>query len=332
MEFGQGNDLLLPDKRTPWCIPLPRLASWDVYTPLRKQLLRDNLISERQIRSRTCVVSTLDRTQITDTDWMDLSGMTSATISVEPAGREPFMLRIRYNGRMAGRFPDYARGFLYWHVPEDDPYGAELRLRCAESLEHFVRGHDLPTPSEERPWSLRLRGLAQQGASPLSGPLLAYLKEAGLTDESVIDILSKTTITHMRDLFLVRFHLHAVPVRLHTGSLSCRFVFYNMPWVGVYNGAALARLVVLDDTPTFILLGMRIVTLLNGSRTLSDGKASSGVVPPKEGQLVYRSFPQNKHGRLVVRSRIVQKSSKEGRVLMEIMKQSGDNVDTYREY
>lgn len=203
MDFQEGDDLLLPDRQTPWCIPFHRLVSWAAHTPIRKQLLLDKLISERQIRSRNYVVSTLDHTRLTEADWIDISGMARSTISVTPADRESFTLACKYPGS-ATQFPRNAQGFLYWYVPKNNPYGAELRFRCVESLEHFVRGQDLPTPILQKPWSLTLRGLAQQ-RSPSSAAALEYLKQAGLTDESVVDNLAKMSITHMRDLFCLRF-------------------------------------------------------------------------------------------------------------------------------
>ncbi|TRM57154.1 hypothetical protein BD626DRAFT_574853 [Schizophyllum amplum] len=332
MDFGQGSDLLLPDEQTPWCISFRRLASRAAYTPIRRQLLLENLVSERQIQSRTYVLSTLDRTRLIDADWVDLSSMVCATMWMAPAGREPFNLELRYSAIRSrlSRFPDDTRGFLYWHVPEEDPYGAELRFRCAESLAHFARGHDLMTPNGQRPWSLRLRGLAQQVA-PFSGPLLAYLKQAGLTNQSVVDHLAMTTVTHMRDLFLVRFCVGAPSVRLRAGSLACSIVLQNMPWAGEYRGAALARLVVIKDTPTTIYLGMRIVTLLYGPRKESDGKAWSDNAP-KEGQLI--GVPATEYNRkrfwLDFRGAAVRKSSKKGQVLLEIMEQSGNDAGKHR--
>ncbi|TRM58856.1 hypothetical protein BD626DRAFT_176419 [Schizophyllum amplum] len=170
MEFGPGSDLLLPDERTPWCIPFHRVVSSAAYTPIREQLLIDNLISERQIQSRAYVVSTLDRTRLTDADRMDLSGFTGATISVASPGREPFDLPVQYSP--TARFPSSARGFLYWHASQEDRYEAELRFRCVESPERFAQGRDLLTPGLYQPWSNRLRSLARQSA-PSSAPLLA---------------------------------------------------------------------------------------------------------------------------------------------------------------
>ncbi|TRM58865.1 hypothetical protein BD626DRAFT_509861 [Schizophyllum amplum] len=326
MEFAQGSDLLLPDERTPWCISFHRLACWATYTSICKQLLLDNLITERQIQARTYVVSTLDHTRLSDADWIDLSGLTGGTILVAPTGQESFTLVVKY--RSPSRFPSYARGFLYWHVPKDDPYGAELRFRCAESLEHFARGGDLWTSGLRKPWSLNLRGLARR--SPYNRPLLAYLTQVGLVDESAVDHLAKTTVTHMRDLFFLRLSVRDSFVRLRTGSLSGSIRFRNMPWFGVYNGAALARLVVLEDTSTSIRLDIRIVTLLDGPRKVSDGKAWSDADSPKEGQLVFGvHVPKvdSKNFWTTIRGAKVRKSSNEGQVLMKVMEQSEDNVD-----
>ncbi|TRM58866.1 hypothetical protein BD626DRAFT_509864 [Schizophyllum amplum] len=338
MDFAKGSDLLLRDGRTPWRIPLYRVASGQMYAPLRQQLLLDGLVSERQLLSRTFVVSTLDCTRLTDTDWLDLSGMAAPTISVQ----ERCVLEVQSTSR--SRFPSHARGFLYWHVPKDDPYGAEVRFRCAESLEHFLQGHDLWTPELEQPWSIRLRGLAQQTTSH-SQRLLAYLKQAGLVDESLIEHHAKTVVTHMHDVLLVRFCVGSLSVGLRAGALSCTILFQGMPWVNVCNGAALARLVVLKDTETTIVLGLRVVTLLDGPRMISDGKAPRDLLPsdelardllarsvlPEADQLIYGRGYNHSSGRThswkKVRSLVVRKSSKEGRVLMKIMEHSGDDMD-----
>ncbi|TRM58868.1 hypothetical protein BD626DRAFT_437635 [Schizophyllum amplum] len=332
IEFKRGSDLLLLDGRTPWCISFHRVASWNSYAPIREQLLLDNLVSKQQIRSHVYVVSTLDHTRLTDADLLDLSGLARCEVSVAPADREMFTLPVRC-GESPSRFPIDARGFLYWHVPEENPYDAELRFRRTESLERFAQGHDLWMPGRDRPWSLRLRGLARQAASH-SRPLLEYLKQAGLADESVINHHAKTTVTHMRDVFLVRFRLRSLSVRLRVGTLSCHIVFRGMPWVDIYSGAALARLVVLDDTQTTVRLGLRIVTMLDGPRMNCDGKVRSDAVPPKVGHLVPGRRYNRDYGPTnswsTVRSLGLRKSSKEGKVLLKIMGQSGDDMDTQR--
>ncbi|TRM58159.1 hypothetical protein BD626DRAFT_634238 [Schizophyllum amplum] len=311
-DFGKGDDLLLPDGQTTWCINLHRVASSTRYAPIRKQLLVENLIPERQMQSRAFVVSTLNHTRLTEADWMDLSGRPKTLISIAPADQERFTLAV-YHGVSPIRFPSSAQGFLYWHVPEKNPYDAELRFRCAESLERFDQGHDLWTPGAKQPWSLRLRGLAPRRTS-FSRSLVAYLIREGLTDESVVDHLAKTTVTHMRDLFF-----------LHFG------VFRNVPWSGVYDGAALARLVVLEDTPASFRLDIRVVTLLDGPRKVSDGKAWPDVDPPKEGELVFGFHVPKinpKHFWKTLRGATVPKSSKAGQVLKKIMEHShGGDVD-----
>ncbi|TRM58854.1 hypothetical protein BD626DRAFT_176412 [Schizophyllum amplum] len=327
MDFESGSDLLLPDKRTPWCIPFRPIVSRAGYKPIRAQLLQEKLVTERQLQSRAYVVTTLDPTRLTDSDLMDVSGVTWATISIAPpAGQEePFTIAIICKPR----FPDNARGFLYWHIPKDDPYGSELRFRCTESLEHFARGEDLQTPSLRQPWSNRLRALALRTA-----PLPAYLKQAGLVDESVIEHHAKMVVTNMQDLFLVRFNLGKARIRLSAGALSRSIIFRSMPWIDLYSGAALARLVVLNDTPTCVRLGIRIVTMLDGPRLVSDGEACLGAVPPKEGQLVYGrcslTSSGHKYSWSFVRSLAVRKSTREGQVLLKILEKSGDDVDKQR--
>lgn len=58
----------------------------------------------------------------------------------------------------------------------------------------------------------------------------------------------------------------------------------------------------------------------------SDGKEWPNVALPQEGRLIYKLSSIKKHNFRLTRT--VRKSSKEGKVLMEIMEQSGDDVDT----
>ncbi|KAF8350382.1 hypothetical protein F5887DRAFT_1069406 [Amanita rubescens] len=96
-------------------------------------------------------VSTLCAKRLQASDWVDISGLSRAQVTL-PSGKS----RLCY-GPTTGKtpFPPNTRGFLYYHVPpKAPPLAGEIRFRCASNVDDFHCGQDLLSMDKFTPWSI----------------------------------------------------------------------------------------------------------------------------------------------------------------------------------
>ncbi|KAI5825545.1 hypothetical protein K523DRAFT_313182 [Schizophyllum commune Tattone D] len=320
-DFDAGRDLLLPNGVDTWCIRASTLARRSVVAPLRQHILQDGLVMASELQARACTITTLDRREISDRDLLDLSVGAHIVRArmIRPDGAV-IRLFISY-GDSSDRTHtlDGIRGFLYYHAAPN-PYDDAIRLRLANSVAEFDAAPDLREPVLDAPWGIPLAKIA---TTPTRRALLDYLVQENLANEVVVRHLQmKRSISRLHNVFFVNFLSRNTQIELcgDDGARArirleppFRDADYKRP---TYEGAALARLVILAATDTTISVGIRIEKLLHGPRLLphvdADGRGGS---MPSEGKEVARYRTG-----VPVTTR-VKKDSVAGRIILQMMAQ-----------
>ena len=135
-------------------------------------------------------IHTLDPAQLTKADLLDLSNLVCPQIHLYISPTHQCIVNFYYsNYTQRDRFPDGARGVLYYHMPiQTRPLAGEIRFRLvhgAAPLE-FHNGCDLLLPNG-LPWSLPIITLSR---SQRSGFFELLLRD-GLLDKNHLDWLSR---------------------------------------------------------------------------------------------------------------------------------------------
>ena len=140
-----------------------------------------------QLRHCKHSIRTLDPAELTEADFIDISNLIRPEIHLSMSPTRRRAVDFAYRGHE--KFPEAARGFLYYHMPmESRPLAGEIRFRTthrADPLE-FHNGRDLLLPNG-LPWSLLAITL-----SPLQRPVfLELLLRNRLFDKIHLDSLSR---------------------------------------------------------------------------------------------------------------------------------------------
>ncbi|KAJ7735406.1 hypothetical protein DFH07DRAFT_987384 [Mycena maculata] len=144
---------------------------------------------------RHSTISTLTPGLLTESDYLDLSGVYHLRLSFPLSGRSK---QVRYVGRGFPHlqflpFPPHARGFFYaGPQPGLPPLAASIRFRCTPSPfpSSFEAGEDLLRPSG-LPWQILL-GHAATAPSPVLRDQL--LREGHLTPQSLDEWAARVSV------------------------------------------------------------------------------------------------------------------------------------------
>ena len=189
---------------------------------------------------RSPALSTLNPDKLLPSDFSDVSDRTVKYIYFAGAPRVPLAMQPKFGFHGAsGRFPDHARGFLYFHNPSNTPLVASaIRLRCTPSKDPatFNQGKDLEGP-HGIPWEFTFPSIIL-----LRSPYIRdYLVQTGLVTADLVShwrsVLKAVPRTHNRVLyqlnqpFLIKFHhqniILPVAVPDFAGSLIIQTPFHD---------------------------------------------------------------------------------------------------------
>jgi hypothetical protein len=230
--FDQGKDLIRRAGQ-PWAVPMSTiLHSRSAY--IRNYLLHAGILTDQQIirwksslkyptpkgPPRYCpVLSTLKPDELLPSDFVDLSYKSSEMISFigVPA---PDKARLSYHTNNA-RFPDHARGFLYYHQPMNmPPIAASIRLRCTPSNDPatFNQGNDLLNPIGLLPWEVKMPAILSIRSPQFRDYLLRarIVTEAQMIQWKHMHMLNgkincpRHAIYRLDQPFLVKFHSYGM--------------------------------------------------------------------------------------------------------------------------
>lgn len=150
-----------------------------------------------QSTTRPTKVSTLDKGRLTSHDFLALSDRTMARTQVyrssapdkQTQGAHQFQAFLSATGMPGGRFPQHARGFLYYHLSPNAPaLSGQVRFRVTGTNDPalFSSGEDL-LRSDYLPWRIPVLSLPPR---KYYTALLRRLLDDGLVSEHVLRIAS----------------------------------------------------------------------------------------------------------------------------------------------
>ncbi|KAI5888913.1 uncharacterized protein SCHCODRAFT_02633081 [Schizophyllum commune H4-8] len=320
-DFDAGRDLLLTNGVDTWCIRASTLAYRNVTAPLLQHILQEGLVTAPALQARARTIATLDRREISDRDLLDLSGCAHVVRARMARPNGAFIrLMIKYGDTSDHTHTlDGIRGFLYYHAAPN-PYDSAIRLRLANSVAEFDDAPDLRAPVLDAPWGITLANIA---TTPTRRALLDYLVQENLADEVVVRHLQMSrSVSRLHDVFFVNFLSRSTQIGLCSDDGARAHIKLENPFRDwdykkpTYEGAALARLVILTTTDPMITVGIWIERLLNGPRLLPHVSTSGRVGSlPSEGKEVAR------YRTGVPVKTYVRKDSAAGRILLQMMAQ-----------
>jgi hypothetical protein len=227
--FDHGKDLIR-NAGKPWTITMTSILR-SVSPHFRDYLLHDGVLTNDLITrwqrsqkfpspnrrpSDKLVLSTLKPDELLPSDFVDMSRRCALVISFagipnDHHGRTQLTYYVDPNNK---RFPDHARGFLYYHQPSNLlPIAASIRFRCTPSNDPatFELGEDLLSP-DGLPWQVPIPTILYVK----SYQMREYLLRAGIvTEDQVLQwkrVLNGKLIHRHHALyrldqpFIVKFH------------------------------------------------------------------------------------------------------------------------------
>ncbi|KAJ7708105.1 hypothetical protein B0H17DRAFT_1191604 [Mycena rosella] len=253
-------------------------------------------------------VSTLKPSLITPADYIDISRKTNFTIEFPVSKRGPGIFYVSHSPpglkSVNIRFPDYSRGFLYYHSDSRaGPLEGSIRFRLTphSSPSSFLSGQDLLAPSGF-PWQILLAQVACRDKYAFIGEQLIH--ENLMTPEQLSrcrDVFRQTarihpqyTLFHLDSPFLVNFsspiHFAVIGQQLHDVNMSNLFKNQTrgekayFPWTG--SGIARLERSTLSEHAGRRVIHLRIIKILQPVTCTVDARSYNGrVVRPEEGQL-----------------------------------------------